>query len=71
VCGNWTVEGHLEGRPAHVVALFERFCQPVERCGPFEYVPVRHQIGFQLDDEFSGWIAESYAVGPGTHREPG
>jgi hypothetical protein len=48
VCGNWTVEGHLEGKPQHVVTLFEQFSRLVEQGGPFEYAPVRHQVGFQV-----------------------
>ena len=33
----WTVERHLEDKPAHVVALYRRFLELVEACGPFDY----------------------------------
>ena len=29
-----TIEDHLRGKPAEVVALFDRFLQAVEACGP-------------------------------------
>lgn len=121
VCETWTVEDHLRGKPAETVDLYRRFVRLVEQCGPFEYSPIRRQIGFQLrrifagvkltdrglegyldiarkvesprfrnvspytkrlfvhhfrisspeelDDEFAGWIRESYAVGEGRHLE--
>jgi hypothetical protein len=33
----WTVERHLDGKPAEVVALYERFIELAEACGPFTY----------------------------------
>ena len=114
-----TVQDHLEGKPREVVALYERFVEFVEACGPVALAPTKRQIGFQvnrifagirlterglegyldiarkidsprfrnaapytkrlhvhhfrisdldqLDAEFAGWIAESYAVGCGEH----
>ena len=122
VCDTTTVEQHLAGKPAEVVALYERFVDLVRRCGPFELAPTRRQIGFQAnrifagvrltdrrlegyldlarrvdsprfrdvapytkklfvhhfriddvaerDEEFAGWVGESYAVGSGAHLEP-
>ncbi len=33
----WTVDDHLAGRPAEIVALYRRFIGLVEACGPFSY----------------------------------
>ena len=33
----WTVERHLEGRPAFAVELYREFIRMVERLGPFSY----------------------------------
>lgn len=33
----WTVERHLEGRPPAIVALYHRFVELAEACGPFTY----------------------------------
>jgi hypothetical protein len=33
----WTVEDHLRGKPATVVALYRRFVELVQACGTFEY----------------------------------
>jgi hypothetical protein len=79
VCETWTVDDHLRGKPAATVDLYRRFVRLFEACGPFEYSPTKRQIGFQLrrifagvkltDDEFAGWVRESYAVGEGKHLE--
>ena len=37
VAENWTIERHLEGKPDHIVALYDRFIELAEACGPFEY----------------------------------
>ena len=31
----WTVEDHLAGQPADSVALYRRFVEMLEECGPF------------------------------------
>jgi hypothetical protein len=33
----WTVEDHLRGKPPAVIALYRRFVELVQACGPFEY----------------------------------
>lgn len=33
----WSVDRHLHGRPANVVAMYERFIALVVDCGPFTY----------------------------------
>lgn len=35
--GEWTVERHLLGRPPGVVALYQRFIELAQACGPFTY----------------------------------
>lgn len=121
VCEVWTVDHHLGDKPDHVIDLFHRLSEAIGRCGPFEYAPVRVQVGFrvqrifagvalkktglhgyldlakrveserfqkimpytkrlwvhrfaitsaeQLDDEFQGWLLDSYHVGEGRHLE--
>jgi len=41
---NWTVERHLEGKPAEIVALYERFIEIAARCGPFTYAVAKTAI---------------------------
>jgi hypothetical protein len=119
VCSTHTVEEHLVGKPAEVVELFNLFTDRVRACGPFQFAPVRHQVGFRVrrifagiqltktglrgyidlarqvhdprfrniepytkrlfvhsfllttpdvfDDEFDGFLRETYAVGEGKH----
>lgn len=34
---DWTVADHLAGKPAETVALYRRFIELAEACGPFTY----------------------------------
>jgi hypothetical protein len=43
----WTVEDHLRDEPAPVVALYQRFVELVQACGPFEYAVSKTAIGFK------------------------
>jgi Domain of unknown function (DUF5655) len=43
----WTVEDHLRGKPAAVVALYQRFVELVQACGPFRYAVSRTAITFK------------------------
>ena len=52
--GSWTVEEHLEDRPASSLRLYERFVELLRELGPFEYAPTRRQIGFQVHRIFAG-----------------
>jgi hypothetical protein len=54
VCDTTTVADHLKGRPPEVVDLFQRFVALVQACGPFEYAPIRRQVGFQVRRIFAG-----------------
>ncbi len=47
VCGTTTVEDHLQGKPAPVVALFHAFARIVQDAGPAAYAPVKGQVGFR------------------------
>lgn len=40
----WTVERHLAGRPDQIIALYERFIQLAEACGPFTYSVAKSAI---------------------------
>jgi hypothetical protein len=43
----WTVEGHLAGQPADSVALYRRFVEMLEECGPFSYSVTKTTITFK------------------------
>ncbi len=47
VCDTTTVEDHLRGKDPAVVALFHTFAQAVGDAGPYEYAPIKAQVGFQ------------------------
>jgi hypothetical protein len=40
----WTVERHLKGKPAEIVALYNRFIELAEACGPFTYAVAKTAI---------------------------
>ena len=40
----WTVERHLRDKPEHVVALYRRFVELAEACGPFTYAVAKTAI---------------------------
>lgn len=54
VCGTWTVDQHLDASPDWVGGLFHRFSEAVAECGPFEYAPIRVQVGFRVHRVFAG-----------------
>jgi hypothetical protein len=43
----WTVEDHLRGQPAGSVALYRRFVELVQACGPFTYAVAKTTITFK------------------------
>ncbi|MFD7865246.1 DUF5655 domain-containing protein [Streptomyces sp. NPDC057682] len=43
----WTVEDHLAGKPDSSVAMFWRFVELVERCGPFVYSVSKSTVTFK------------------------
>jgi hypothetical protein len=46
-CGDYSVEGFLEGASDKAIGLFDRFSREVERVGPYEYAPAKSRVGFQ------------------------
>jgi hypothetical protein len=44
---NWTVQDHLRGKTPAVIALYQRFVELVEACGPFEYSVSKTAITFK------------------------
>lgn len=47
-CGHYTVKKHLKGKSPQVKALYERFTQLVEQCGPVVLAPTKTRIDFQV-----------------------
>ena len=43
----WTVERHLQDKPADVVALYHRFIQLAEACGPFDYAVAKTAVSLK------------------------
>jgi Domain of unknown function (DUF5655) len=43
----WTVEDHLRDKPPAVVALYRRFVELVQACGPFDYAVSKTAITFK------------------------
>jgi len=43
----WTVEDHLRGKPPGSVALYRRFVELVEACGPVTYAVAKTTITFK------------------------
>jgi hypothetical protein len=43
----WTVEDHLRGKPPGSVALYRRFVELVEACGPVNYAVAKTTITFK------------------------
>jgi hypothetical protein len=52
-CGRQRLEDHLAGRSPEVVALFERFRELVERCGPVEVLAEKTRIAFHVRMSFA------------------
>lgn len=42
--GKWTVERHLLGKPPEVLALYRRFIELAQACGPFTYAVSKSAI---------------------------
>ena len=43
----WTVERHLQDKPEHVAALYRRFIELAEACGPFQYAVAKTAISLK------------------------
>ena len=47
-CGQFTVEDFLKRKSPEAVALYERFVEMVQACGPVLIAPAKTRIGFQV-----------------------
>jgi hypothetical protein len=47
MCGMWRVEDHLEGKPAESVALYHRFVELVDACGPVTVSVAKTAVTFK------------------------
>jgi hypothetical protein len=45
-CGNYSVEGFVDGNQARVRELFERFERLIASCGPYEVAPAKTRVAF-------------------------
>ena len=52
-CARYTLADHLSGKTPHAVALFRRFAQLVEECGPVRILPEKTRIAFQVRMSFA------------------
>ena len=43
----WTVERHLADKPDQVVALYHRFIELAEACGPFTYAVAKTAVSLK------------------------
>ena len=43
----WTVERHLQDKPVEVVALYHRFIELAEACGPFTYAVAKTAVSLK------------------------
>jgi hypothetical protein len=53
-CGDFSVEGFLEGKGPRARALFEAFEQMVAACGPYEVAPAKTRVAFMGRVRFAG-----------------
>jgi hypothetical protein len=47
-CGDFTVEAFLKGKGANALAMYHRFVERTEACGPVIIAPAKTRIGFQV-----------------------
>jgi len=52
-CARYTLAEHLAGKTPHSVALFRRFAELVEECGPARILPEKTRIAFQVRMSFA------------------
>jgi hypothetical protein len=51
-CGNYTVEGYLEGKNPAAVALFQMLVKTAQTYGPITLSPAKTQVSFRRDVTF-------------------
>ena len=52
-CGRYSVERFLAGKSKQAIALYQRFCDLVNECGPVHIAPAKTRIGFQVSMIFA------------------
>jgi len=55
-CGDYSVEGFFEGKPARLRELYDAYVRFVEEIGPFEQVPTKTRIAFMVRVRFAGVV---------------
>ena len=53
-CGEYTVDGFFEGKPARLRELYDAWVALVGEFGPFEQVPTKSRIAFMVRVRFAG-----------------
>lgn len=53
-CKRYELGTLFEGKPAHVRALYDRFHEMVERCGPAKVLPYRDKVAYMVRVRFAG-----------------
>ena len=54
-CGDYTVDGFFEGKPARLRELYDAWAALVGEFGPFDQVPTKSRIAFMVRVRFAGW----------------
>jgi len=53
-CGDYSVDGFFEGKPARLRELYDAFVAFIGSIGPFEQVPTKSRIAFMVRVRFAG-----------------
>jgi Domain of unknown function (DUF5655) len=53
-CGDYSVEGFLEGKGPRARELFDRFEEMIAACGPYEVAPAKTRVAFMGRVRFAG-----------------
>jgi hypothetical protein len=55
-CKRYELDALFEGKPAHIRALYDRFHEMVQRCGPSKLLPYREKVAYMVRVRFAGAI---------------
>jgi len=53
-CGDYSVEGFLEGKGDRARELFDGFERLIAACGPYEVAPAKTRVAFMARVRFAG-----------------
>lgn len=56
-CGNYSLEGHFEGKETSVRQVFDKLLALVQQCGPVTVIPQKTRIAIQARVRFAGGVA--------------